>query len=44
MNLFMKQKQSARYRKQTYGYQGGKRERGINWETGSDTHTPLNIK
>ena len=27
MNLFTKQKQSHRYRKQTYGYQGGNGER-----------------
>ena len=27
MNLFTKQKQTVRYRKQTYGYQKGKRER-----------------
>ena len=28
MNLFMKQKQIHRHRKQTYGYQGGKRGGG----------------
>ena len=28
MNLFVKQKQSHRYKKQTYGYDGGKRRRG----------------
>ena len=27
MNFFIKQKQTHRYRKQTYGYQRGKRER-----------------
>ena len=35
MNLFTKQKQTHRHRKQTYGYQrvsGG----GINWEQGSN--------
>ena len=45
MNLFTKQKQSHRCRKQTYGYQGGKGEgRGINWETGIDMYTLLYIK
>ena len=29
MNLFTKQKQTHRYRKQTYGYQRGKGGRGI---------------
>ena len=32
MNLFMNQKQTHRHRKQTYGYQRGKRGgEGINW-------------
>ena len=43
MNLFTKQKQSHRYRKQTYGYQGGKRA-GINWEIEIDIYTLLYIK
>ena len=43
MNLFIKQKQSQRCRKQTQGYQGG-RERGINWEIGTDVYTLLYIK
>ena len=42
MNLFTKQKWSHRCRKQTYGYQGGKR--GINWEIGIDIYTLLYIK
>ena len=44
MNLFTKQKQSHRCRKQTYGYQGGKQRRGINWETEIDKYTLLCIK
>ena len=32
MNLFTKQKQTHRLRKQTYGYQRGKGGRGINQE------------
>ena len=38
MNLFTKQKQTHRLRKQTYGYQRGKVEVGIN------INTLLNIK
>ena len=33
MNLFMKQKQTQRHRKQTYGYQRGKRGRDKQFET-----------
>ena len=44
MNLFTKQKQSHRYRKQTYGYQRGKVGGGINWEIRIDTYTLLFIK
>ena len=44
MNLFTKQKQSQRCRKQTYGYQRGKGGGGINWETGIDIYTLLYIK
>ena len=44
MNLFTKQKQSHRRRKQTYGYQGGKGGGGINWEIGIDIYTLLCIK
>ena len=43
MNLFTKQKQSQRHRKQTYSYWGEKRE-GINQEVGIDMFTLLNIK
>ena len=43
MNLFTKQKQSHRCRKQTYGYQEGKGRR-INWEIGIDIYTLLFIK
>ena len=42
MNLFTKQKQSHRCKKQAYGYQGGKG--GINWEIGIDIYTLLYIK
>ena len=34
MNLFTKQKQSHRHRKQTYGYQRGKGDGGINQDFG----------
>ena len=37
MNLFTKQKQTHRHRKQTYGYQ--KKKRGINWEFGINRYT-----
>ena len=43
MNLFTKQKQSHRCRKQTYGYQGV-RWGGIDWKIGTDIHTRPNIK
>ena len=43
MNLSTKQKQSYRYRKQSYGFQGV-REGGINWEIGTDIYTLLYIK
>ena len=32
MNLFTKQKQTCRHKKQIYGYQRGKVVGGINWE------------
>ena len=38
MNLFTKEKQSHRWRKQTYGYQWEIRG-GINWEIGIDMYT-----
>ena len=44
MNLFTKQKQSHRRRKQTYGFQGGKGGEGINWEIRIDIYTLLYIK
>ena len=48
MNLFTKQKQNHRCRKQTYVYQGiagaGGWGEGINWEIGTDTYTILYIK
>ena len=50
MNLFTKQKQTHRhkkqtYRKQTYGYQRGKgEERGINQEFGINIYTLLYTK
>ena len=43
MNLFTKWKQSTKFRKQTYGYQGATGE-GITWETGIDIYTLLYIK
>ena len=43
MNLFTKQKQSHRCRKEIYGYQGV-RGGGINWEIGIDIYTLLYIK
>ena len=44
MNLFTKQKQTHRLRKQTYGYQRGKIGGGINWEFGIDIYTLLYLK
>ena len=44
MNLFTKQKQTHRHRKQTYGYQRGTGDRGINQEFGINRHTLLYIK
>ena len=44
MNLFTKQKQSHRCRKQTYGYQGIRWRREINWEIGINIYTLLYIK
>ena len=43
MNLFTKQKQTHRHRKQTYGYKR-KQWGGINWEYGINRYTPLYIK
>ena len=43
MNLFAKQKQTGRHRKQTYGYQREKRG-GINWKLGINRYTLLYIK
>ena len=43
MNLFMKQKESYRCRKQIYGYQEGKQE-GKNWEIGIHIYTLPYIK
>ena len=45
MNLFTKQKQTHRHRKQTYGYQRGKGgEGGINQRFGINRYTLLHIK
>ena len=44
VNLFTKQKQIHRLRKQTYGYQRGKVGGGINWESGIDIYTLLYLK
>ena len=43
MNLFIKQKQSHRCRKQTYG-NWEERGRGITWEVETDIYTILYIK
>ena len=44
MNLFTKQKQTYRLRKQTYGYQRGRGGGGINWEFDIDMYTLLYLK
>ena len=44
MNLFAKQKQTHRRRKQTYGYQRGRERGGINWKYGINRCTLLYIK
>ena len=44
MNLFAKQKQTFRFRKQTYGRQEEGWEEGIVREFGMDTHTLLYLK
>ena len=44
MNLFTKQKQTHRHRKQTYGYHRGKVGGGINWEFRVDIYTLLYLK
>ena len=43
MNLFTKQKETCRQRKQTYGNQSGKMEGGIDQEFGSNIYTLLYI-
>ena len=44
MNLFTKQKQAHRYRKQIYGYQRRKGWGRINWEFGISRYKLLYIK
>ena len=44
MNVFIKQKQTHRHRKQTYAYQRGKEGGGINQEFGINRYTLLYIK
>ena len=44
MNLFTKQKQTHRLRERTYGYQGRRVGRGIDWEFGIDMYTWLYLK
>ena len=44
INLFIKQKQTLRHRKQTYGYQRGKEVGRINQVFGSNLNTLLYIK
>ena len=44
MNVFTKQKQTHRHRKQTYGHQRGKVGGGINLEFGINRYTLLYIK
>ena len=41
MNLFTKQKQTHRLRKQIYDYQRGRWGGGINWDFGIDIYTLL---
>ena len=41
MNLFIKQKQTHRQRKQIYGDQMGKGWGGMKWEFGINIYTPL---
>ena len=43
MNLFTKQKQAHRHRKQAYGYQRGKGGE-ISWEFGIDVYTLWYLK
>ena len=43
MNLFMKQKQTHRHRKQTYGYLGEVGVGGVNCEIRADIYTLLTI-
>ena len=38
-NSFTKQKQMQRHRKQTFGYQRGRAQGGINWEYGFNRYT-----
>ena len=44
MNLFTKLKHIHKHRKQTYGYQRGKGEGGINQEFGINRYKQLHIK
>ena len=44
MNLLTKQKETHRHRKEAYGYLRGKREGGINQESGINRSIPLYIK
>ena len=44
MNLFTKQKQTHRHRKQIYGYQRGKGRGGISQEYEINIYTLLHIK
>ena len=41
MNLFAKQKQRHRYRKQMYGHQSGEEGHRMYWEIGIDIYTLL---
>ena len=43
MNPFAK-RNSHRYREQTYGYQGGEKGNGINWEIGIGIYMLPHIK
>ena len=44
MNLSAKQKWKHRRREWTYGYWGGGRENGMNWEIGIEIYTLVCIK
>ena len=44
INLFTKQKQTHRHRRQIYGYQRGKGRGEVNWEFGINMYMLLHLK